>query len=396
MALQYSMYNNIQTNENSVSPIRKNRKMILLVTLIIFFGIGALMIVSYYINNRCYNSYEIENEVNRSDSNNVSYCYHQGNILKYSRSGINTIDNTGKSLQNGGFEMKQPQIDISGTYIVAADVKGRQFYVYNGKDEGTKIETTLPIVRAKVSKQGMTAVLLQDADSNVLNVYNPYNSTNNLLVEIPTNVNEEGYPLDFDISADGSSVVVSYMVSDGKTVESKVNFYNFSEVGQDRNTLVGGKTFGESIIGKIEFMGNNEVAVFHEKGVTLFSNMKQPGITAELTFEEQVQSMAYNDKYLAVVTGSADSDQKNLHLYDLRGKEKMACSISFKYSDMQLYDDEIIFYSNHNCHILRVNGHEKFAYEFEQEIDAIFPTTNSSTYTLINKDKIQKITLSRR
>ena len=396
MALQDNTYSNSQTNKDTVSSLQKNRKMILIVSLIIVLGTSTLMIVSYYVNNRSYNYYQVKNEVSRSDSNNVSYSYYNGNILKYSRSGINTIDNTGKSLQNGGFEMKQPQIDICGTYIIAADVTGRQFYVYNGKDEGTKIETTLPIVRAKISNQGMAAVLLQDADSNVLNVYDPYNSTNILLVEIPTNVNEEGYPLDFDISADGSSVVVSYMVSDGKTVENKVNFYNFTEVGQDRNTLVGGKTFGENMIGKIEFTGNNEAAVFHEKGVTLFSNMKQPAVTAELTFKEPIQSMAYSDNYIAVVTGTTDSEQKDLHLYDLRGKEKLVRSISYKYSDMQLYGEEIIFSSSHSCYILRTNGHEKFAYEFEQEIDAVFPTASSGIYTLIKKDTIQKISLSRR
>ena len=150
------------------------------------------------------------------------------------------------------------------------------------------------------------------------------------------------------------------------------------------------------MIGKIEFTGNNEAAVFHEKGVTLFSNMKQPAVTAELTFKEPIQSMAYSDNYIAVVTGTTDSEQKDLRLYDLRGKEKLVRSISYKYSDMQLYDEEIIFSSSHSCYILRTNGHEKFAYEFEQEIDAVFPTASSGIYTLINKDTIQKISLSRR
>ena len=106
------------------------------------------------------------------------------------------------------------------------------------------------------------------------------------------------------------------MVREGKTIENKVNFYNFTEVGQDRNTLVGGKTFDDSMIGKIEFMGNNEAAVFHEKGVTLFSNMKQPSVTAELTFPDQIQSMAYNEKYLAVVTGDAEAAQQFLNRVD--------------------------------------------------------------------------------
>ena len=35
---------------------------------------------------------------------------------------------------------------------------------FNGKDEGISIETNLPIVRAKVSEQGIVAVLLKDKD----------------------------------------------------------------------------------------------------------------------------------------------------------------------------------------------------------------------------------------
>jgi hypothetical protein len=91
--------------------------------------------------------------------------YYNGNILKYSRSGISEIDNEGKSLWNGGYEMKQPQVDTCGDYVLVADVTGKQFYVYNGEDEGTSIETSLPIVSAKVARQGVVAVLLQDTDS---------------------------------------------------------------------------------------------------------------------------------------------------------------------------------------------------------------------------------------
>ena len=122
--------------------------------------------------------------------------------------------------------------------------------------------------------------------------------------------------------------------------------------------------------------------------------MKQPSVTAELTFPDQIQSMAYNEKYLAVVTGDAEAEQKKLHLYDLKGREKLTRAISYKYDDMQLYDDEIIFLSSRSCHILRTNGHEKFVYEFDQEVDALFPTANRSVYTLIDQDKIQKIKLT--
>lgn len=390
MAIQYRMPNfGVEPNKSG-----KNYKLFLIVGIIVIVGISVLMILSYYFNNRCYKSYRVENEMERSDSNNVSYAYFNGNIVKYSRSGISVTDNTGKILQNEGFEMKQPHIDICGDYIVAADVTGKQFYVCN-IDKGTKsVETTLPIVRAKVSKQGMVAVLLQDTDSNVLNVYNPYSNADILLVEIPTNISEEGYPVDFDISMDGKSVAVSYMVVNGNEIENKVNFYNFTEVGQDKNTLVGGKAFEDCMIGQVEFVGEDMVAVFHEKGITLFGKMKQPEIVAELSSGETIQSVAYSEEYIGIVTGETEAEQRTLHLYDMRGREQLTTSFTFGYTNMKIYGDEIFFLSNHSCHIIRANGREKFSYEFVNGIDTIFPTANGRIYTLVNPDVIQKIRLT--
>ena len=364
---------------------------VILGLLLVAAGLG---IFSYIYGNRCYKHYEVKSSVDRSDSNNVTYQYYNGNILKYSRSGISEIDNQGKSLWNGGYEMKQPQVDVCGDYVVVADVTGKQFYVYNGEDEGTSIETTLPIVRAKVAEGGMVAVLLQDEDSNVLNIYNPYSNTNNLLVEIPTNVAEEGYPLDFDISSDGKSVVTAYLVVNGSSIETKVSFYNFTEVGQDKNTLVGGKSFGESMIANVEFAGDDKVVVFHEKGFTVFGKMKQPEIQVEKTFQEEIRSMAYNEGNLAVVVEKDGKiENQKLLLYDEKGREKMQRNIPYEYANMEIHGEEIIFTGNRSCNILRFNGKDKFDYEFEQEIDAVYPTADGTVYTLIDTSTIQKINL---
>lgn len=374
----------------------KNRQkwMVGLVILGLLLVAAGLGIFSYIYGNRCYNYYEVKKSVDRSDSNNVTYRYHNGNILKYSRSGISEIDNQGKSLWNGGYEMKQPQVDVCGDYIVVADVTGKQFYIYNGEDEGTSIETTLPIVRAKVAKQGMVAVLLQDEDSNVLNIYNPYSNADNLLVEIPTNVAEEGYPLDFDISPDGKSVVTAYLVVNGNSIETRVSFYNFTEVGQDKNTLVGGKTFGESMIANVEFVGDDKVVVFHEKGFTIFGKMKQPAIQVEKTFSEEIKSMAYNEGNLAVVLEKDGKvENQKIFLYDEKGREKLQRNISYEYANMEIHGEEIIFTGNRSCNILRFNGNDKFDYKFEQEIDAVYPTADGTVYTLIDTSTIQKIKL---
>lgn len=377
--------------------MRKKQKFIVgvvfLALVLVVVGIGVFV---YLYNNRYFEHYQVDSKVERSDSNNVTYQYYNGNILKYSRSGISEIDNEGKSLWNGGYEMKQPQVDTCGNYVVVADVDGKEFYIYNGQDEGMSMETSLPIVRAKVAKQGVVAVLLKDKDSNVLNLYNPYDPAEKLLIEIPTNVSEEGYPLDFDISPDGKSVVTSHLLVSGSKVETKVSFYNFTEVGQDKNTLVGGKSFGDEMIAKIEFIDDDKVAVFHEKGYTIFEEMRQPEIALEKKFDMDIKSMAYSDDVVAVVTAKDGKvENQNLFLYDDKGREKLQKNISYEYDDMRIYGEEIIFVGNRACNILRLNGHEKFSYQFEREIDAVFPTSASNEYTLIDSSTIQKISLSK-
>lgn len=359
------------------------------------FVVAGIGVFSYLYNNRCYEHYKVNSTVERSDSNNVSYQYYNGNILKYSRSGISEIDNEGKSLWNGGYEMKQPQVDTCGDYVVVADVNGKEFYIFNGRDEGLSMETNLPIVRAKVARQGVVAVLLQDKDSNVLNIYNPYATAEKLLVEIPTNVADEGYPIDFDISPDGKSVVTSHMIVSGNSIENKVTFYNFTEVGQDKNTLVGGKSFGDEMVAKIEFVDDDRVAVFRERGYTIFKEMRQPAIAMEMNFDTEIKSMAYSEDMIAVVTTKDGKiENQNLFVYDSNGREKLQKNVAYEYADMQIYGNEIIFAGNRTCNILRSNGHEKFRYEFEQEIDAVFPTVSGTEYTLIDSATIQKISLS--
>ena len=370
----------------------KNKKLLIIIAGIVLLGMAALFIVTWYWNHRCYDSYETAGEVPRNDSGNMGYMYMNGDIIKYSRSGINAMDGTGKVLWSGGFEMTQPQVDTCGDYIVVADVTGKQFYVYNGEDEGQSIETALPIVRAKVAANGMVAVLLEDTDSNVLNIYNPYNTTTQLLVEIPTNVSEEGYPLDFDISPDGASVATSYLTITGNKMENRVGIYNFTEVGQDKNTLVGGMELGESMVACVEFVEEDEVAVFHQGGVALFGHMKQPELLGKLEFQQEIASVACNEKYIAVVTRGED-DSRELHMYDHKGKEKLSHPVSYEYSDMKLYRDEIFFTSSRSCHILRANGQEKFNCDFPDGLDTVFPTGSGRHYIVIEPEVIRKIKL---
>lgn len=377
---------------------RKKRRLILLVGTTgtaVVIGIAVIIVMSYYFMNRSFSGYDVVSETARTDSNNVAYMSFQDNLLKYSRDGISALGDEAEILWNGGYEMEQPHVDVCGNYVLAADIGAKTFYVYNGEDQGVDIETALPIGRAKVSANGKVAVLLHDEDSDVVNIYDPYNTVEQLEVEIPTNVVDDGYPLDFDISPDGDSLVIAYMLPEGGAMENKVCFYNFTEVGQDQNTLVGGKSYEKKMVSQIEFVDEDEVAIFYEDGFSLFSNMKKPEAVFEKTFDKEIKSTACDEENIMVITGTAGStDNQVVHLYNLRGKEEMSQGISYKYSQVQMADREILFTSDQTCHILRKNGNEKFSFDFGKKYDYFFPAKKDNEYYFLDEASIQLIKIS--
>lgn len=373
-----------------------NRKTltILISVIAVVLAIMAFAVYIYFFSNRSFDSYDVISEWKRKDSNTVQYLMYGDNYLKYSRDGASAFDSSGKVIWNGGYAMDSPCADICGDYVVIYNIGGKECYVYNGKDSGIKVETALPIVKARVAGQGVVAVLLEDTDSNTINIYNPYSSATPLVVEIPTNITENGYPMDFDISEDGNSLVASYLiVKKGKAV-NQISFYNFTEVGQDKNRLVGGKSFENNMITRIEFFGNDEVIVFYQNGFSVFEDMKQPKETVKKTFEEKIQSVVVNEKHIGIIINNADNEKRTLHLFSHSGKTELTFPISYDFEKVICSKDELIFYNNKRCNILRYNGTEKFKFAFDHNIQYFLPGGGGNQYLMIDEYLLQQIKLS--
>ncbi len=376
---------------------KKKKTLVLGISIAVAVVICMVLVVigSYFVVNRSFSGYDVVSQRERKDSNNVNYMSVNDNLLKYSRDGISLLNGQGETLWNGGYEMEKPIVDVCGEYVAVADAGAKVFYVYDGKGQGKSMEMTFPVGRVKVSENGKVAVLLHDGESDLINVYDPFNAVEPLEVEIPTNVEDNGYPLDFDISPQGDSVVVSYLMVKNGAMENQLCFYNFTEVGQDQNTLVGGKNYGNSMIARIEFAGEDNVVIFFENGFTIFSNMKKPEEIFEKKFEEPVKSAHHDDKNIMTVTGTPGNEKgQMLYLFDLQGKQEFAESIDYKYSDVQMTEQEIIFTDAQNCRIIRKNGKVKFSFDFEKKVDYFFPAVKDNHYYLLDETSIQLVKIS--
>lgn len=370
------------------------------VTIIAFVCVFAIAVICVFMisayKNRVFNSYRVLSEIKRKDSNTVKYMKFKSGLLKYSRDGASGMDSDGTVLFNGSYELHNPSADVCGDYAAIADIGGKEIYVYNGNDSGTRVEVTLPIMQVHVANQGMIAVLLEDKESNVIQLIDPYSKTDGMIVNKRTVVQKNGFPIDIDISEDGKKMVTSYMSVQNGIIQSKVTFYNFGEVGKNKvGGIVGMQDFGDEVIGKVEFVNNDTVCVFGEKSYSIFRMKQESEQIEKKELGKEIKSIFSSEEYIGFVLKNSDGDKKyQVVVYQLDGSNVLDYNVDYKYDTVELYNDEIIFVSGLECNILKINGVEKLHCIFDQNVSYVIPQSSYNKYFLINDKTIDIIKLT--
>lgn len=355
-------------------------------------GIFVLLLKSFM--NRQYTSYEVKEEAEITGNSFARYKSYKNKVLRYSRDGISAIDASGQTIWNGSYNMVSPAVDICGNYVTVADIGNKSLFVYNGEGQGREVTTDYPIVQACVSEHGIVAALLEQTNSNVINIYDPYDVSNKLLVEIPTNI-DDGYPICIDISPEGTNLAAAYVCVTSGKIQSRVAFYDFTDVGQNTNCLVGAKNYDETVISDVRFLGSNNICIFTDNGFSIWQNAKQPKEAYSKTYKTKIKSAICNQKYVGmVVENSGNSKPYQLEVYDMDGKTVLDMGISGEYTTVRMYDsNEILINSASECTILRLNGVEKLSCQIDGKILEFFPAGNINRYYFVMENKIQEIKL---
>lgn len=366
--------------------------MICIASVIVALGIFVLLINGFV--NRHYDNYEVVRVTQRQDTNTEQYICQDGRLIKYSKDGISEITIEGNTVWTGSYDMSNPRVVTCDNYVVVADIGGKDAYIYNGEDTGVEISTDYEIKQASVSGQGLVALLLQDASSDVINIYNPYDISSSLLVEIPTNV-EDGYPVTMEISEDGTSLVASYICVTSGKAQSRVAFYNFSEVGQNTDCLVGAKNYTDVLITDIEFLADDQVCLFGDNGYYIWKNMKQPKQISKKKVKGQIRSVFYNKKKIGMIMDTGNEKQPyRMQIYDLKGTKETDFTFASDYDNVTLVDNEILMYSAKTCYIYRLNGVQRFKCNVDEGVSYFFKGKRRGRYYLLNDSQIQEIKLT--
>lgn len=373
---------------------RHKKRMFLIIVSLLLLIVAATIFIFYKLNNIHYTDYKIMESIERTDSSSAKYTSFNQGIVRYSNDGAMAFDFNGNPIWNATYDMNNPIINTCDEYLVISDKGRKSLELFDNKGHVLTIEVLHPIIKAEVAAQGVVVVLMEGDDVNYIQLFS---STGQNLVDSRTTTENNGFPIDFSLSKDGKKLVSSYISINNGTVQSKVTFYNFSNVGQNYETrIVGGYDYGYTFVPKVEFINNEIVCVFGDDKIGIYSMKEIPKLIYEESFQSEIKSIFYNEEYIGIVQNSLEGDGQNLlSLYNTKGDKILKKSINYNYDEVIIGNKEMIFYSEKDWNILRINGNEKLTTTFEQNISHIFQI-NTQEYMLIDDSNMNKIKLSRK
>lgn len=354
----------------------------------------AILVSGIYLYNKysTYKDYSVIKSTKIESGAGSKYIPFGDFVVRYSSDGISYFDEK-ETIWDEAYEMKAPVVDVCGSYLAICDKNTNDIYLYNESGKQGKITTSYPIIKLEVAEQGVVTALLEDKNANYIEVYD---KSGKRLVSHKTLIDENGYPLNFSLSDDGTKMLVSYLTINNGIINNKILFYNFSKAGKNASDRVVG-SFGqykETIVPLVQFVSNNYAIAVGENILSIYKMKSKPSIQKEVSFKDEIQKVFYSEDYVGIVFKNTDSKKPcRVEVYNLHGNRVMKSDLDMEFDTIKFVDKNVIMYNDMNCQIISFKGVKKFEHNFKEEITDIIPTGGSRTYLLMTNSVIEKIRL---
>ncbi|MDO4437965.1 MAG: DUF5711 family protein [Eubacteriales bacterium] len=369
--------------------------------------IAAIALFAYLLYNRKFSTFydviweeELFDEGSKADAFREYIPYADG-MIRYSKDGASYIDSDGKTIWEKSFQMNSPAADVNGEYAVIADEGGSSIYIFNETGNTGTTTTLLPLTKAVVSQYGVVFAILKDKNAEWISAFKPDGGAIDLSVK--SIISGDGYPVDISVSPDGSQLITSYVSIENGVVSNKVIFRNFGEIGKntDARRIVGGFSdeFQGKLVSRVHFSDEVYSQAFYGGGIVFFSNkvLTSPKVVNSVGYSEEMLSIAYSDKYVAVVLRQESEEAKapyRLEIFRTDGKLQGTAEFDFQFENMAIQGDEIIFTGKNDVHIYRCNGSIKAELEMDgDDPDTVIKTKIPGEYIAAGGNKLIKFKL---
>ncbi|WP_243135250.1 MULTISPECIES: DUF5711 family protein [Blautia] len=368
---------------------RQQLKRILVAALIV---IAVIIIAVVVIQRRTYHKYSVQSSAKNEDVQSAGYVQLGDCVLKYASDGASLLDQKQETVWKQSYEMTNPVADVRDETAVVADKEGTLMYIFKKEAPVGAVETSMPILKARVAKSGVVAAILQDGEKTWIDFYATDGS---LIAENQTRIDSPGYPVDLAVSPDGKLIMIAYLyVEDGQTT-SYVAFYNFGDEGQGEiDNIVAGFTYEGVVVPQVVYLDGNVSAAFRDDGFSIYEGSSVPKEKTKKEIKTDIVSTFYNEKYVGLVFKSGGKEEKyTMTVYDLSGKEKFSRSFNMEYKNIRISDDMIIMNNDSQVSMYSMSGIEKFNGNMDEGVIKDIFKMGSNRYILVSENGIKTIKL---
>lgn len=376
--------------------IRKHRINVAMLTALLVIICAAAIGAWYtYSANVTYTGYEVVNSIERADADTAKYVPYNGGMLKYSNDGAAFIGADLKEKWNQTYQMQEPLYAICQSAVALADKNGTTIFILNESGLRAEVNTLLPIKKLDISAQGVTAASLEDGGKSWIKLYSP-TTPDEELAATKILMEESGYPVDLCLSDDGIKFGISHLNIENGESKSILAFHNLGSVGENEiDNFVGSTSYTGSVFPVFDYINSDTSVAYGNDRVEVFSGKQIPELSFELTLEEEIEKVFYNESYIGMVLkNTQDTGKYRMDIYDLKGKKIFSEGFDKDYTNVLISGETILMYNESECCIYSIKGVCKFDKNFDKAILAM-AVTGKNRYMLITEENIETIKLVR-
>lgn len=348
--------------------------------------------VGFYIEKRSYHSYKVVQSSEQEDIVSTNYVEMDGDILRYSSDEVSLVSEKMNTLWNETYQMQNPVADVNGSRAVIADKDGTTLEIYDKSGKTGSVTTSYSIIKAKVSKSGLVAAILDGGDDTWINFYSTDGS---IIAENQTKVDDPGYPLDVAISEDGVVMMVTYQFVEGSDTTSYVAFYNFGDVGQNEDDrIVSGYKYEGVVVPQIQYLSNNRSVALKDNGFTIYQGSQIPKEIKTVETDKEIVSTFYDDDMIGLVFKNDSKDkQYTMEVYTTEGQLKFTQDFNIPYTTIKLSGGNILMYNSSQICVMNSRGVQKYLGSVDGTIKDFFKL-GWNRYLLVLDSGVDVIKLS--
>lgn len=391
-------YLRILTTPDDLSEIMKKvrrfryakvRRILVIAVLLILAVCGTYLLMQ----NQAYGNARTATQYSSDISDTSNYAQFADGIVRYNRDGVTFLDRKNEEQWIQPTQIQNPVIVVKDESFAVADNGGNSIMVFSEEGLKGEIETTLPIEKIAISDQGIVSVLLRNETTPTIMTYD---ATGNILAEMQISTGTTGYPTALEMSDDGNTLAVAYLVLDGAAIKTRVVYYNFGEAGKSNaDNIVSSEEYDNTIAGEIFFMGGGRSVVVGDNSFIIYRGTDTPEVEKEITLDQEIESVFHSDQYIGLVLLNREKSGYELRLYNRLGEQMLSREISGNYDNVKIDGDEIIMFDGSRCCIVTVTGIIK--YEGSLDVDAleVFPAFGVNRYYVMSVDELRVIYLTK-